>query len=114
MSLAQKENSFKAWFIEHLGEFASDIAEHGADKGYLHITYTKDCVELHDRFKEEIWEMLNEDSNSFGYKNPMELVNTFNRVDMADSEDGLKNLLVWYACERVAQELENELENETE
>lgn len=110
MSLAHSKNSFKAWFIENLGDCASDIAGHGADFGWPYITYTKDCVELYDKFRDEIWKMLNEDADSFGHKNPMEFVVTFNRIDMADSEDGLKNLLVWYACERVAHELEGEVE----
>ena len=53
--------SFKDWFIEHLGESAQDIANHGADCGFGYITYTKECVELYERFEGEIWEMLRED-----------------------------------------------------
>ena len=99
---------FKDWFKEHLGEHAQDIATHGADCGFAHITYYGECVELYKRFEPEIWEMLVEDSESCGYKTPMEFVATFNRSNMADDPDTFKNLLVWYACERVAHELVNE------
>ena len=109
MSLAHNESSgFKAWFVENLSEYAADIAGHGADQGYPHITYTKDCVVLYEKFEEEIWEMLVEDSESFGHSNPMEFVATFVRADMLDTPDTFKNLLLWYACERVTRELEDE------
>ena len=99
-------NSFKVWFLENLGEHAADIAQHGADTGWPHITYTNDCVKLYDQYQEDIWEMLNEDIEDMGYDNPIAFIATFKRVDMAFSNDGLKNLLVWYACERIANQLE--------
>ncbi len=99
-------DNFKEWFLKNLSEEASDIAAHGADSGWPHITYTKDCVKLYDKYQENIWEMLNEDVEDMGYKNPIELIATFTRIDMAFSDEGLKNLLVWYACERVANQLE--------
>lgn len=100
--------NFRAWFEEHLGESAQDIAQHGADGGFGYITYTKECVELYERFEGEIWEMLREDTDSFGYKNPAEFIATFQRSDMLDDPDTFKNLLVWYACERVARDYEEE------
>ena len=103
---------FSDWFKEHLGESAQDIAQHGADCGWPFITYTKDCVELYDRFAEEIWEMLVEDSESLGHKNPMEFVATFKRSDMTETPDLFKNLLFWFACERLAHSLFEEVEHE--
>ena len=98
--------NFKEWFEENLSEEASDIAQHGADAGWPHITYTNDCVKLYNQYRVDIWEMLNEDAEDMGYKTPIELIATFNRIDMAVSDEGLKNLLVWYACERIANQLE--------
>ncbi len=109
VSLAQKDNGFKVWFVENLKDYASDIAGHGADCGWPYITYTSDCVKLYDQHKEEIWEMLNEDAD-LEQRTPMELVAMFNRADMADNDSGFKNLLVWYACERIAREVESEEE----
>ena len=99
---------FKDWFKEHLGYYAKDIAEHGADADFPEISYVSDCVTLYIQFESEIWEMLVEDSEGCGYKTPMEFISTFSRSDMADNSDGFKNLLVWFACERVARELEDE------
>ena len=64
------------------------------------MTYYAECVELYDRDGDEIREALNEDAEAFGYDCPEALVATFNRSDMLWSEDGRKNLLVWYLAER--------------
>lgn len=95
--------TFKEWFDANLSESAEDIANHGADAGYPCITYTSDCVELYDQFESDIWEMLNEDSESMGFDNPQAMIATFRRQDMLTDPDMYKNLLVWYACEREAQ-----------
>lgn len=97
--------TFKEWFKENLSDEAEDIANHGADAGFAHITYTADTVEIYDRFESEIYDMLNEDADSFGHKNVEEMIAQFQRADMLSWPEGRKNLLVWYACERVAREL---------
>lgn len=97
--------TFNEWFNENLKDSAEDISNHGADAGYQYITMTQECVELYERFESDIWEMLREDAESFGHENPMALVATFGRQDMLEDPDQLKNLLVWYACERRAREL---------
>lgn len=86
-----------------------DVANYGADAGFGGFTYMSDCIEFYDRHKDAIWEMLREVSEEFGYSNPMEFVATFNRSDMLDDEDGLKNLLAWYALETVCQRLVDEV-----
>ena len=37
-----------------------DIARYGADAGYHLITYNKDIVELHDKFENAIWDLVEE------------------------------------------------------
>lgn len=110
MSIAQEGSyaGFKDWFVANLGEDAHNIAAYGADAGYGHITYISDCVKVYEQFEEEIWAMLMEDSEDCGHKNIMEFVSTFNRSDMLDDPDRFKNLLVWYACERIAHEVVEE------
>lgn len=90
-------------------EVIEDVANHSADAGWGGFTYTTECVEFYERHKDALWEMLREDSEEFGYSNPMEFVVTFNRSDMLDDEDGLKNLLAWYALETVCRRLVDEL-----
>ena len=102
-------STFNEWFDENLSEYASDIASHGADSGFPCITYTSDTVEIYDEFEGEIYDALNEDAESFGYESPEELIATYHREDMLSWPEGRKNLLVWYACERRAREIEDEV-----
>ncbi len=98
--------TFREWLTGTLdAEQIEDLARHGADTGWPGITYTSECVELFDRYSDEIREALNEDAEAFGYESPEAFVATFNRRDMLWSEDGRKNLLVWYMSERVAHDV---------
>ena len=98
--------TFRDWFKANLAESARDIAAHGADAGYGGITYTRDTVELFDQYGDEIWNMAVEDAEAMGHKNVAEMVAGFARADMLDSLAQFKNLMVWYACEKLAQEME--------
>ena len=100
-----KKNNFVDWFHENLNDYAYDIANHGADAGYPHITYTKDTVELFDEYGDEIWEMATNEAEELGY-NVAEMISHFSRSDMLESLDTFKNLMVWYACEKIARESE--------
>jgi hypothetical protein len=100
--------TFKQWFKDEMWEYAYDIAHHGADAGYPHITYTSDCVKLFDTYGDEIWEMAVEEAESLGCKNVCEMIATFGRADMLGSLDQFKNLMVWYACETIARDYERE------
>lgn len=82
-----------------------DVAKYGADAGYGGFTYTSDCVEFYELHRETIWEMAQGVAEQMGYSNVPELVATFVRSDMADTEDGFKNLLAWYTLETVCQDL---------
>lgn len=101
-------SEFRKWFRRNLSDYAKDIANHGADAGYPRITYTSDCVKIFDRFADEIWEMAVEDAEEFGHKNVAEMLASFKRTDMMSYWEGFRNLMLWYACEKVAQEMEND------
>ena len=99
-------DNFRSWLTETLdAEQIEDLAGHGADAGFPSLTYTSDCVELFERFEPEIREALNEDAEAYGYDSPEAFVATFGRRDMLWSEDGRKNLLVWFMAERTAHEI---------
>jgi hypothetical protein len=104
-----KMTTFKAWFNENLKDDAASIASHGADCGFPHITYTSDTVELFDRFGDEIWEMAADEARNLGYPTISAFISDFRRKDMMESLDQFKNLMVWFACEKLACELEDEL-----
>ncbi len=107
MNTTTQPQTFKDWLTKTLEpDQLSELVEHGADAGWPGLTYTSDCVELHDRFEREIWDALYEDAQDFGYDSSMAFVATFGRSDMTNDPDQLKNLLVWYMAERVAREME--------
>jgi hypothetical protein len=103
-----RAKNFRSWFKTNLKSSVKDIANHGADKGYPYITYTSDTVKIFDKFADEIWDMAVEDAESLGNNNVAEFIAGFGRADMLADFDQFKNLMVWYACERVAREMENE------
>ncbi len=98
-----RAKTFKQWMKANLKDSMQDIANHGADQGYPGLTYYKETCQLYDKFKEEIWDALEEDREDMGYKNIFELIATFGRAD-AGSDEEFKNLLVWYMAERIARE----------
>lgn len=99
-----RAKDFRSWFNANLRSSAKDIASHGADCGYPNISYTSDTVKIFDRFGAEIWDMAVEDASEMGCNNVCELISGFSRADMLDDLDRFKNLMVWYACEKVARE----------
>lgn len=101
--------AFRAWLTENLdAQQIEELAQYGADAGWPGLSYTSDCVALFDLHADEIREALNEDTEEFGYDSPEAFVATFARADMLWSEDGRKNLLVWYMAERVAHAITQE------
>ena len=100
-----RSKSFQNWFKANLKEHAQDIASHGADAGYPYITYTAHTVKIFDKFADEIWDLAVEDAEAMGYKNVAAMIAEFGRSDMLSSIDSFKNLMVWYACEKFAQQL---------
>lgn len=102
----QSADSFREWLQTNLGpQQLEELARHGADAGFPGLTYTSDCVDLYDRFEDEIRAALEEDAEALGYDCPEAFVATFNRSDMLWSEDGRRTLLVWYMAERTAREV---------
>lgn len=102
---ALRAKTFRAWFAANLKESARDIAEDGADCGFPHITYINDTVRIFDRYGAEIWEMAVSDAEDMGDGNVSAMISHFRRADMLDTLDTFKNLMVWYACEKLAREM---------
>ncbi len=101
-----RARTFKGWLTSQFyrGELR-DIADYGADTGYPKLTWTSDCVKLFDKFGDEIWDLAYKEAQKFGCRSVPELISQFRRADMADSLDGFKNLMVWFAAETYAREL---------
>ena len=71
------ESSLNEWFTNHLTDYVDDIVSHGCVGGFPYITYYSDTVALHDKYEEDIWDMLYESAESMGQNIP-ELIASFN------------------------------------
>lgn len=100
--------NFEAWMKRNLSRGQMrDLAAHGADAGWPGLTYYKDTCKLYEKYKDEIWEWLLEDAESFG-QGVFEMIGLFGSAKDVGSCDQFENLMVWYAAERVARELTDE------
>jgi len=98
-----RAKNFKAWLFANFDQRAlKDLAEHGANGGWPGIAYYRDTCKLYSKFKEEIWEILFDDAESLGYSNVFELMSSFRGVEDVSSCYQFKNLMVWYAAEKLA------------
>jgi hypothetical protein len=93
----------------HSGLTRSDIRQagkHGADAGWSGFTYTTDGAEFTRSNRSLVWELLSDDAEEFGFDSVPAFVASFNRCDMAETEDGFDCLLSWYALESAGRYLE--------
>jgi hypothetical protein len=105
-------NTFKNWLLENLKEELTDIATHGCEGGFTGLIYYHETSLLYDTYQNEIWEMLCEDAESFCDGNVPSFISSLNGSKNVSDEITFKNLLVWYAAERLADQIINSDENE--
>ena len=103
-----------------------DIANYGADAGFVGFTYYDDTCKFFDDNKDLIMEQLLEDRVTIGYSSLNEMLSSFKCFKDVDTYDieaflinsddennveqtTLKNGLAWYALETVAKQLEDKL-----
>ena len=98
--------TFREWMLNQFDrDELSDICTHGANAGRSGLIYYSDTSDLYEKYSEDIWEMLYEDYQSQGAASCLELIISFQGAKDVNSDDQLKNLLVWYAAERIAFEV---------
>ena len=98
--------AFKKWVNDNYDwDTLADIANHGCISGFCGLSYYCDTIELYAKYKEDIWEMLHDDAESFGSASIPELIGTFNGAKHVSDDVTFENLLVWYAVEKVAWEV---------
>ena len=91
----------------------SDIAKYGCSGGVAGLTYYKETCAFYDKHKTEIWDLLYDMSEDQNFSIPY-LISDFNGARQVTCEDSFKNLLVWWAVEHVARDIENSAEDERE
>ena len=80
----------------------TNIVEQGCINGAasFHIYY-EDTVKFYLEFEEQIWDMLNENSEDQGLS-PLEFIARLNGQKLVGDMKRLHNLLCWYAIEKIS------------
>jgi hypothetical protein len=108
------KETIKDWVLDEVKDGSINLEElvkHGCVNGCVSslIFYT-DTTKFHDKFEEEIWEMLFHDHQEFGFDSIPEYIASFNGSKNVGSLEQFKNLLAWYAVENVARQILDEQE----
>jgi hypothetical protein len=103
--------TIKEYILENYDEEEmKDICKHGCVSGCASgLIYYHETVKFHDEYEKEIWDMLFDDAQDQDMT-ILELIASFNgKKDVYDIEQ-FKNLLCWYAIEKVCFGIVNERE----
>lgn len=88
-------------------ETLQDIVKHGCINGCaMGLIYYSETAEIYRSFKEEIWEILQEKTDDYGYDNVIKMVAEMagDRYDLNEFHT-FENYLVWSAAEIIADQL---------
>src|SRR3990167_9795302 len=98
--------TFKDWMKNQFDyDELLNLCEHGAQGGFSGLIYYSETNALYNEYRNDIWDMLERDREDFGMQTCAELIASFNGAKDVASDEQYKNLLVWYAAERIAFEL---------
>ena len=109
------KETIKVWVLNEVKDGSinlEEVVKHGFVNGCVSsLIYYEDTAKFHDKFEEEIWEMLYDEHEEFGFKSIPEYIESFNGSKNVGSLEQFKNLLAWYAVENVARQILDEEEN---
>lgn len=89
-----------------------EIVIHGCISGCVpDLIYYNDTVAFHDMYENEIWNMLYQDAEDQDIT-ICEIIAQFRGKEHVGSMDQLKNMLCWYAIEKVAYIMLEEIDGE--
>jgi hypothetical protein len=107
------KKTIKEWVLEEVKDetlHLEEVVKYGCVNGSVSsLIYYSDTVKFYDEFKDEIWEMLDEESAQTGFSIPFNMSN-WNGCKNITSEDTFKNALAWYAVEETCRKLLDEKE----
>jgi len=108
------KETVKDWVLKEVNEGSinlEEVVKHGCVNGCVSsLIYYEDTVKFHDKFEEEIWEMLYDEYIDFGFNSIPEYIASFNGSKNVGSLEQFKNLLAWYSVENVARQILDEQE----
>jgi len=98
-------NEFKSWIIANFDEGTlCDLAKNGAQNGFEGLIYDDETSELYKNHKDEIWKMLGDDGEDYG-ESILKMISHFRGANEVFRASNFETLLVWYAAEKVANQL---------
>ena len=81
----------------------SDVAKHGCAGGVSGLIYYNETTSFYNDHETEIWQVLTDTADAAGIMNGLQI---YNICKNPSSLELLKNDLVWFAVEVLAQELD--------
>jgi hypothetical protein len=97
--------TIKEYILENLSpDEIQDVAKHGCSGGVGGFIYYHETSEFHDKFEDEIWDLLWNDADNQGLT-IIEFIKTWSGQKDVGSMAQFKNLLCWYAVERICADL---------
>ena len=107
MAVEFKQDSIKEWLEATQDKSTiSDVTWHGCSGGTIsELIYYADTSAFYDKYKEEIFERLNNMAQDMDCESILHLIVTFNGVKEVGSHLQLQNLLAWWAAEDVCREI---------
>ena len=104
--------TIKEWVLDQYElHTIKDITNYGMIGGFSSLITYNETVAFHDEHEQEIWDMLEEDATDQGCT-IIELIASFNGQKDVGSTYQFKNMLAWYAVERICNEIMREKEEE--
>ncbi len=87
-----------------------EVYEHGCASGCISgLIYYRETNDIYSRFKDQIWEILQETADQMGFDNVIELLASNDKASL-DTPQTFENHMVWFAVEIIAGQLVQEQE----
>ncbi len=106
--------TFRSWMeTQYSPETMKDIYHHGCGGGVSGLIYYSETTALYAAYQEEIWEILQESAEEFGYENVIELLASNSKANLSTPAT-FANHLVLFAAEAIASQWMQKREQEEE
>lgn len=106
----EQAKTLREWMLENVSEDIENIAEHGCGGGITGLISYYETSAVYDAYQEEIWQLLAEQAEGFGYDNALAFIASLNGANQVEDQATFKNLLTWYAVEELAKTIVEERE----
>ena len=100
--------TIKEWILETQDpEDIVNISDNGCINGACcDLIYYSDTVKFYNDYKEEIWQLLEQEAQEFGYNNIFDFMGTWSEyAKNVDSDTTFKNLLACWSVEQVSHQI---------